>query len=73
MRIERCVCHKVEFSTVKRWLESHPGATFADIKQEFKCGTGCGLCAPYVRRTMRTGETVYHHIVTERDEPMPPE
>lgn len=73
MRIERCVCHKVEFSTVKRWLASHPGAHFAEIKQEFKCGTGCGLCAPYLRRMMRTGETVYYQIVTERDEPPTPE
>ena len=73
MRIERCVCHKVEFSTVKRWLAAHPDAQFPQIQQEFKCGTGCGLCAPYLRRMMRTGETVYHHIVTERDEPLPPE
>ena len=73
MRIERCVCHKVEFSTVKRWLAEHPDAQFAQIKQEFKCGTGCGLCAPYLRRMMRTGETVYHHIVTERDEPPTPD
>jgi len=63
----------VEFSTVKRWLAAHPGAQFAEIKQEFKCGTGCGLCAPYLRRMMRTGETVYYQIVTERDEPPTPE
>ena len=69
MRIDRCICHKVPFDRVKAWCEEHPGATFADVKREFKCGTGCGLCAPYVRRTMRTGQVVFHQIVTDRDEP----
>ena len=72
MRIDRCVCHKVEFATVKGWLEANPGSTFQDMQRQFKCGTGCGLCGPYVRRTMRTGQVVFHQIVTDRDEPPPP-
>jgi NAD(P)H-nitrite reductase large subunit len=72
VRIDRCVCHKVEFATVKRWLEANPGSTFSDMQQQFKCGTGGGLCGPSVRRTMRTGEVVFHQIVSDRDEPLPP-
>jgi NAD(P)H-nitrite reductase large subunit len=70
MRMDRCVCHDVTFAELKRHAEEH-GATFADLQREFRCGTGCGLCAPYVRRMLRTGQVVFTQIVTARDEPVP--
>lgn len=69
MRIDRCVCHDVPFSLLKEWSEANPGAGFAELQREFGCGTGCGLCEPYVRRMLRTGTTVFHQVVTVRDEP----
>lgn len=69
MRIERCVCHKVTFVEIRDWCRGHPRAGFDDVQREFRCGTGCGLCAPYVRRMMRTGQVVFTQIVTDRDEP----
>ena len=69
MRIDRCVCHHAPFAQMKAWAQERPGCGFPELQREFKCGTGCGLCAPYVRRMLRTGETVFHQIVTERDEP----
>jgi len=72
MRIDRCVCFGVPFEEISAWATAHPGCTFADAQQRFRCGTGCGLCAPYVRRALRTGQVVFHQIVTERDEPPRP-
>ena len=46
-------------------------ATRLDLAREFRCGTGCGLCEPYVRRMMRTGQVVFHQVITSRDEPAP--
>jgi bacterioferritin-associated ferredoxin len=69
VRIDRCVCHKVTFLEVREWCKAHPHAGFEDVQREFRCGTGCGLCAPYVRRTMRTDQVVFTSIVTDRDEP----
>jgi NAD(P)H-nitrite reductase large subunit len=69
VRIDRCICHKATFAAMLAWRERHPKAGFEELQREFRCGTGCGLCAPYVRRALRTGATVFHQIVTDRDEP----
>lgn len=71
MRIDRCVCHGVTFTLMREWAERRPGCAFADLQGEFRCGTGCGLCAPYVRRMLRTGTVVFREVITERDEPRP--
>ena len=69
MRIDRCICHQVTFEELRRRCERDSGTDFDTLQREFRCGTGCGLCAPYVRRMLRTGATVFHQVVTERDEP----
>lgn len=69
MRIDRCVCHKVTFAEIRDWRVEHPRAGFEEVQRRFRCGTGCGLCAPYVRRLLRTGQVVFTQIVTDRDEP----
>jgi bacterioferritin-associated ferredoxin len=69
MRIDRCICHEVTFAELHRHAQAD-GATFADLQRDFRCGTGCGLCAPYVRRMLRTGQVVFTQIVTARDEPV---
>ncbi len=71
MRIDRCVCHAVPFERVLRHCREHPDAGFEDVRRALKCGSGCGLCEPYVRRLMRTGQTVFHQVITARDEPPP--
>ena len=69
MRIDRCICHKATFAEMREWRAANPGAGFEELKRRFRCGTGCGLCAPYVRRMLRTGTVVFHQVITERDEP----
>jgi bacterioferritin-associated ferredoxin len=36
-----------------------------DLMHETGCGAQCGLCKPYLRRMLRTGETEFHEIITE--------
>jgi bacterioferritin-associated ferredoxin len=36
------------------------------LMDETGCGDQCGLCRPYLRRMLATGETVFHEILTER-------
>lgn len=69
MRIDRCVCHGVPFERLREWSEENAGAGFDELQREFRCGTTCGLCEPYVRRMLRTGVTVFRQVVTEHDEP----
>lgn len=39
------------------------GLGLADLMRETGCGDQCGLCRPYLRRMLSTGETVFHQII----------
>jgi bacterioferritin-associated ferredoxin len=34
------------------------------LMRETGCGDNCGLCRPYLRRMLETGETVFHDIIS---------
>ena len=38
------------------------------LMRETGCGAQCGLCRPYLRRMLATGETVFHQIIAETAE-----
>jgi bacterioferritin-associated ferredoxin len=51
--INRCVCRDVTF---ERLLElAAGGAGLDDLQRRTGCGTGCGLCVPYIRAALATG------------------
>ena len=35
------------------------------LARETGCGAGCGLCRPYLRRMLETGETEFHELLWE--------
>ena len=62
MNIDRCVCLDRRFVD----LLSEAGARgfgLDDLMRETGCGDRCGLCRPYLRRMLSTGETVFHQII----------
>ena len=67
MNIDRCICTGLTFAQV---LERAPvgGWDLDAIRRETKVGENCGLCRPYVRRALATGETVFQEILTEGSE-----
>lgn len=46
-------------------LAREHGWTLDDVARETGCGDNCGLCRPYVRRMLQTGETVFHEVLTD--------
>lgn len=56
MAVTRCTCHDVPFDELKR-LHDDQGMSLRDMVKATRCGTGCGLCVPYIRLMMRTGRT----------------
>jgi bacterioferritin-associated ferredoxin len=51
--VDRCVCHHVPFTTV---LELHAqGLSLPQIVERTRCGTGCGLCQPYLQLVCASG------------------
>lgn len=70
LRIDRCICHGVPFEEAVRATRQE-GLSLKQLEDRLGCGTGCGLCRPYLRRALRTGQLVFHQIVLDKDEPEP--
>ncbi|MHC4992115.1 MAG: (2Fe-2S)-binding protein [Planctomycetota bacterium] len=56
MPVDRCVCHDVTFAQMREYARQER-ADFDALRRRFGCGSGCGLCVPYVRAMLRTGRT----------------
>ena len=69
VRIDRCYCFGRTFAELKATAGATGAQTVAELQAHVVFGRRCRLCHPYVRRMLRTGETVFHEIVTEADEP----
>ena len=69
VRIDRCYCFGQRFADLKAAAEATGADSVPELQAHVVFGQRCRLCHPYVRRMLRTGETVFHEIVTEVDEP----
>ena len=65
MRIDRCVCFQVLFSELKKLALTTGAGTIEELQRETEFGLRCRLCHPYVRRMLRTGETVFSEIISD--------
>lgn len=68
MHVDRCVCRNVTFARLRGLAELY-GPSIEPLAALTGCGTGCGLCRPYILRMLRTGE-VRFKLITQ--EPAPP-
>jgi len=69
MQIDRCVCFDLTFAFVLKDAREKQ-RTVEQVESSLGCGGGCGLCRPYLRRCLRTGETSFEYIITDDDEPV---
>lgn len=67
--IDRCFCFGQTFADLHAIAEATGAQSVAELQERALFGRKCALCHPYVRRMLRTGETVFGEIVTEADEP----
>lgn len=65
MRIDRCVCYNVTFEKLRITAEACSADTAETLQQHVRFGLNCGMCRPYVRRMLRTGEVVFSEIITD--------
>lgn len=71
MIIDRCYCFQQPFAALKQVAEETGAASVETLQARVRFGHQCKLCHPYVRRMLRTGQTAFHQILTEADEPLP--
>ena len=62
--IDRCICRGVPFARLLP-LATEAHWSLADLVRETGCGGQCGLCRPYLRRMLETGQTAFSEIITD--------
>lgn len=67
--IDRCFCFGRTFAELKAAADATGAETVEALQAHVVFGRQCRLCHPYVRRMLRTGETVFREVVTDADEP----
>jgi bacterioferritin-associated ferredoxin len=60
--IDRCICRATPFSDLLPMAQAK-GWKLDDLMRETGCGAQCGLCRPYLRRMLRTGETAFSELL----------
>ncbi len=65
MIINRCVCFNQTFAKLKEIAQSNACDTLEALQRHIIFGENCGLCKPYVRRMLQTGETVFREVINE--------
>lgn len=71
MKIDRCVCFDRIFRDLQRIAATKHCNTIKELQEHAEFGKECRLCHPYIRRMLRTGETVFGQVITDADEPEP--
>ena len=70
MPIDRCICHNISFKELRR-LATERDLSLPELSRLTGCCTGCGLCKPYVRSTLITGQTSFPADAPPPDPPPP--
>jgi bacterioferritin-associated ferredoxin len=63
MHIDRCYCFGVLFSTIREIAEATGAETVEEAQSKILFGRQCELCHAYVRRSLETGQDVFHEII----------
>jgi len=58
-RVNRCVCHRRTFEELKEYAEHNDIDTAAELVENRLCGCGCGMCVPYVKLMLQTGQSTF--------------
>ncbi len=62
--VTMCICRSFPFERLLPLAQAH-GWTLTDVMRETGCGAQCGLCRPYLRRLLETGQTAFTELLTE--------
>jgi bacterioferritin-associated ferredoxin len=62
VEVDRCICRSRLFAELLSEARAE-GWGLAALMRETGCGDQCGLCRPYLRRMLATGETAFHQLL----------
>lgn len=55
-----CVCNRITFANILKTAQEQGFNCVNELKEAKICATNCQMCAPYVEKALRTGETSFH-------------
>lgn len=67
--IDRCICFQRTFAELQQVAQAHGVKRLTTLQEYIRFGGNCGLCHPYVKRMLRTGEVIFHELLSAEDEP----
>ena len=67
IHVDRCVCFQRTFAEIKEVSQQTGLRTLEELIEPAEFGLSCHTCHPYVRRMLRTGETVFSELLLEED------
>lgn len=67
VRVDRCLCTGRTFAELREQARAN-GLGFDALVRSTHAGATCGLCRPYLKRMLRTGEVVFTELLSEADE-----
>jgi len=62
--IDRCYCEDKPFGDLID-IARRERIDLRELAHREGCGTHCGWCVAYLRRALRTGETVFHELLAK--------
>ena len=62
--VSRCICRQTAFADLLPRARA-AGWTLADLMRETGCGAQCGLCRPYLKKMLQTGDTIFHQLLAD--------
>jgi bacterioferritin-associated ferredoxin len=63
IEIDRCYCFGVLFSTLIEISLQTGAETIPELQKKIVFGRQCELCHAYVKRALKTGESVFNEII----------
>jgi len=66
--VSRCICRNVTFAELLPRARA-ASWTLDDLMRATGCGAQCGLCRPYLKRMLLTGETVFSELLSPESLP----
>ena len=64
VRITHCLCKQIPFTELLNLARSCEWA-LPELVHETGCGAQCGLCRPYLRVMLATGQTTFDELLPE--------
>lgn len=65
IRVDACLCYKKSFTQILEHARQNKTLSLTELQQEIDFGKKCGLCLPYIRRALETGETVFFQLISD--------